>query len=617
MRVKLAILILFFLAPTLCAQTNFDSLAKAAATARESGHTEEAIANYKAALAIHPDWQEGWWYIGTLNYDANHYAEAIPPLQKLLELNPGLGAAWNFLALCEFETKDYAHSLDHLQKGFALDTRDDPEISRVSQYHLALLLIRDSQFENTNQLLSTLEKAQTSESIKFAMGLAALHVPLLPTEIDPSREALIRAVGEAVSLFHRGEFDQSLVAFQKLANQYPEIPFLKSAYADALYAAAQNNEAAGQKQKAAEENALAQKFSTEKPADAKTILLLYANTSGANPSSASNATPVTQDQLWNQAMESYAKANFRNALSDLKIWTQSKPDFGTAWAVMGLCEFELKDYDNAQIHLERGQQLGVIGSPSSVRNAKVHLAMLFNREHQFDAALRILSSETIPDPCSAETQFVLGLALLHMPQFPDQVPPTSARLVQSAGEIAILLEQSKYSEALPKLQSLIKENPSAPFLHYAYGTALASLSEYDSAWEQFLLESQLSPASELPQIRIASLALRTHQPENALSPAQRAVQLAPSSGEAHYILGRTYLELGKNQDAIKELETASTLTPGSPEIHFNLAKAYAKAKLTDKAAEERATFVRLNELAEKQHGLQANQSTGGRYDSQP
>src|ERR1041384_3675522 len=93
----------------------FESLAKSAAAARDSGRPGDAIRDYKQALGLRPQWSEGWWYLGTLQYDSDQYAEAILAFQKLVQLAPDSGTGWSFLGLCEFETKDYANSLEHLK----------------------------------------------------------------------------------------------------------------------------------------------------------------------------------------------------------------------------------------------------------------------------------------------------------------------------------------------------------------------------------------------------------------------------------------------------------------------------------------------------------------------
>src|SRR5271156_4275078 len=114
------------------AQDNFQALADAASAPREAGRADDAITGYRRAVALRPDWAEGWWYLGTMQYDQDHYTDAIPALRKIVELSPGLGAAWGFLGLSEFETKDYTDSLAHLEKARTIGIADDEELARVS-----------------------------------------------------------------------------------------------------------------------------------------------------------------------------------------------------------------------------------------------------------------------------------------------------------------------------------------------------------------------------------------------------------------------------------------------------------------------------------------------------
>ena len=44
----------------------FDDLAARAATARDQQNLSLAIQLYTQAEQLKPDWQEGWWYLGTL-----------------------------------------------------------------------------------------------------------------------------------------------------------------------------------------------------------------------------------------------------------------------------------------------------------------------------------------------------------------------------------------------------------------------------------------------------------------------------------------------------------------------------------------------------------------------
>lgn len=655
------------------AQPGFENLAKSAAVARDAGKTDEAIRDYRGAVEIRADWEEGWWYLGTLQYDADRFADAIPALEKVVQLDPAQGPAWNFLGLCEFEIHDYGNSLEHLQKGQEIGTGDDPEISRVARYHLALLLNRNGEFEKASAMLRSALANQAPAQVKVALGLALLRIPLLPQEVDPSGDALVQAAGEAASILAQGDAARMLDSFGALLKKYPNAPYLHYSFGVALASAGRNDEALheqqeevrispesalpyaeisllelrldhpqhalsaaemavrlapesaaahralaeslhalGEKERGAAELRVAEALPPEKPVRDARIIQMYAHHSAnVSPEATQRAA---SDGKWELAMLSYSAGRYTEAIATLKAYVALNPRNGTAWAVMGLSEYELKDYNNALIHLQRGQDLGINGSPESVQLARLRLAILLNRNAEFDRAAELLAPEAGSGARANEIQFALGMALLRIPLLPDQVEASRIDLVRTAGDIAALLQASKYDYAFPKFQTLLQRYPATPFLHYAYGTAFAALSQYDDAESQFRLELTISPASELPYAGLASVALKTHRATDALPSAQRAVQLAPDSAEAHYLLGRSCLELGRVEKAVQELETARELAPGSPEVHFNLAKAYARANLPEKAEQERAVFAHLNALAEQQRSQRGNQSYSGSHD---
>jgi len=709
---------------SLAAQENpgtegFEGAAQSATAAREAGHVDEAIQEYRRALEINSRWEEGWWYLGTLLYDADRYSEAISAFQALVNLLPTAGPAWNFLGLCEFETRDYTNSLAHLEKGLTLGDADDPEAARVAKYHLALLLIRNGEVDQAAAILaSTVGQGEMPAQIKIALGLAMLHAPLLPKEIDHSQDALISAAGEVGSAMAQNNSAKALAAFPSLLKDFPGTPYLHYAYGKALASAGRDQEALeqqrqetgvspktalpwiemsqleirlhhpqealhaaeeavqrsphssaahrklgevlqelGRKEKAAAEIALAEKLAPEQFQPEERIALLYANQTEArskesaqvaahsandsesasfeeqstraaaaqakgdadqaiqNYQRALQLRPEWDDGRWNLAMLQYSAGHCPEAISELKISLERQSNVGTAWAVMGLCEFEMKDYKNALIHLQRGEQLGFGGSPEAIGLARYRLAVLENQNGQFESAMETLLPGTRSGTPAKEVEIALGMALLRMPALPEQVEPSKLALVQSTGEIAALLQNSKYDQAFPKLEVLLKQYTSVPFLHYAYGTALAALSQFDEAEIQLRAELKISPESELAYISLASVALKQYRPAEALASAQRAVQLAPDSAEAHYVLGRACLDLGQNKLAVRELEQASKLAPGSPEVHFNLAKAYAKEKLSEKAEQERVIFARLNALAEQRRSHSGNQAYSGSHEA--
>jgi len=601
-------------------QDTFAAAAQTAAAAREAGQAEQAIAAYRRAVELKPDWQEGWFYLGTLEYDRDHFADAIPAFRKLTELAPAGGPAWNFLGLCEFETKDYSAARTNLEKGLKLGTPGDPELDQVSKYHLALLLIRYGEFDRATSIVtSAFNGAEFPAQAKTALGLALLHAPVLPTELDPSREGLVRDAGNAAAAMQSKDWSSAADRLASLVKSNPHVPFLRAAYSRALGEI-------GKKQESTSQLSAEIVTETSLPTDPKQqeakLRAMYSVEGDRNAAQGEVATSRTAssaatnpDELWTAAMAAYSGARYAPAVSSLKTWLETRPaereaNDGTAWAVMGLSEFELKDYENALIHLQRGQELGLGGSAESVRLARFRLGLLLISDSQFDAASRVLSPDADSGALAADIRFALGLALLHIAKLPDEIATQQRALIDSSGEVAIMLRASKYDAAFPKLQQLIRDNPSTPFLHHAFATGLASLSQYDEAIAQLREEMRISRRSELPYVLLASIALRKRDAAGALQPAMRAVQLAPHSAKTHYVLGRAYLELGQEEKAVAELEAANRINPASPEVHFSLAKAYAKSKQQDKAEKEREEFVRLNALAEKERGSAGNPSSG-------
>jgi tetratricopeptide (TPR) repeat protein len=648
---------------------DIEALQKLAQQEGESGQTTPAIRDYQRVLEVRPEWKEGWWNLGALQYSDNRFADARSTLQHVVEFAPGLGAAWSLLGLSEFETRDFGDALLHLEKAQSLGIKDDAEIERVSNYHLTLLLVRAGKFQRASDLLlEEFSGGQMSEQLKVALGLATLRIALLPEEIDPSREALILATGGVAS-----SGTEALDRFPALLQAYPDVPYLHYAYGLSLAKAGRDKQAislmheetvvspestlpwieisnlqlrlgavnealaaarkgvalsmtskhahetlaaalesAGDTTSAATEKKIADHLTAVEEAAEQRIVLRYAN---ANANSLPGTIPKADRELWNRAMKEYAERQYSASADDLKVWLRQNPDNGTAWGVLGLNEFALNDFDNAMIHLGRGAKLGLSGSPESLQSARYTLGVLLIHAREFDQASDVLASALKSGVLDEKVEYALGLALLRRPEIPGQRKQQDAALISAAGKIASLLRSSEYDAAFPLFQRLLNENPSAPFLHYAYGTALLAVSEFDEAAAQMQAERTISPTSELPCIRLASIALRQHNFTDAIAWSRRALLLSANSAEAHYLLGRASLESGDDATALRELEAASRLSPASPEIHFNLAKAYARAKMPEKAEQERATFSQLNEMAESQRGRQGAQIYAGPRDA--
>src|SRR6185437_5451123 len=338
---------------------SFQSLEQSANAARAAGTANQAIRDYTRALALRPDWVEGWWNLGALQYQANQYADAVHSLRHLTALAPGAAQGWALLGLSQFETKDYSAALASLEKAQKLGGVPDPEITRVTAYHLALLFIRSGDFDRASTLLHSTFGSAPPAQVKSALGLALLRVPLLPSEVDPAKDALIKSSGEAAASA------DPLPALAALTQQYPNVPWLHYAYGLALAEANRAPEAlAQQKIEAAispesplpwlQISRLALKLKQPREAaSASRRAATLASTPRRSPRTiAFYQTHAAPTQTWSAAMQAYSAGKYPEAIAALKTWVEQNPSDGTAWAVLGLSEFAQNDYENARIHLQ-------------------------------------------------------------------------------------------------------------------------------------------------------------------------------------------------------------------------------------------------------------------------
>jgi len=213
----------------------FAACSRQAQQARESDYTDQAIAVYQKCLRLKPDWDEGWWYLGTLNYDAGHYRESLVAFRRVVKLRPSMGVAWALLGLSEFEAQDYPAALEHLARGRSLGLTGDEQLAKVAPYHEALLLVRRGEFEAAGKLFSVLvQQGVRSRDLRTALGLSLLRVPLLPSQLDPSKDALVDTAGGVGESMALRNYVQAESGLRQMLADFPQTPFLHYAYGTLL-----------------------------------------------------------------------------------------------------------------------------------------------------------------------------------------------------------------------------------------------------------------------------------------------------------------------------------------------------------------------------------------------
>jgi tetratricopeptide (TPR) repeat protein len=208
----------------------FDALVKQAEAAVAANQLADAIPLYEKALKLDSRWVEGWWALGTSNYDIDRYQPARDAFRRVLDFQPENGAAWTFKGLCEFRLRNYETSLSDLLQGRALGIQNKDLVS-TARYHVAILMTRIEQYEQAMQVLNDFAlEGNDSPKIIEALGMGALRMPMLPADLPGSRRELVMLAGRASYFTSARMYAAAQKAWEELITRYPETPNVHYAY---------------------------------------------------------------------------------------------------------------------------------------------------------------------------------------------------------------------------------------------------------------------------------------------------------------------------------------------------------------------------------------------------
>ena len=210
---------------------DFSAVAARATAAREANDGSRAIALYRQAVQLNPQWPEGWWYLGNLSADAERFADCRDALLQFVHLEDKQAEGWAALGLCEFETGDYSASLDHIRHALTLGRGIQADMVDVLRFHEALLLTRTGQFDHAlRDYAAIVRGGPRSATFVAGLGLAALHQPLLPADIPPNQQDLYRIAGTAMGRSMAGDREGAQEDFRDLRARFPSNPDVEYLY---------------------------------------------------------------------------------------------------------------------------------------------------------------------------------------------------------------------------------------------------------------------------------------------------------------------------------------------------------------------------------------------------
>lgn len=320
--------------------------------------------------------------------------------------------------------------------------------------------------------------------------------------------------------------------------------------------------------------------------------------------------PRWDEGWWYLATLLYDRDNFAEATQAFRVATTLRPKAGPAWAMLGLCEFQLGQYDHALSHLRQGRALGIGDNKEMSRAMRFSESSILLLKGEFETAQQTLGTLSY-DGVNNETLIIgHGLAVLRIPMLPKQVDVNHREraLIRRAGYAEHMNAQKNLPDAQREYERLAADFPKTPNVQYAYGRFLTASGDDEKAIAAFEREIQNSSNHAMARFQIAYIKLRNKDAAGGVQLAEEAVKLNPRLALGHYLFGRLLFDTNQIPRAISELETSARMTPNDARIYFALARAYARANRKADADRARQTFTRLNKLAEEETAQGANRA---------
>jgi len=312
--------------------------------------------------------------------------------------------------------------------------------------------------------------------------------------------------------------------------------------------------------------------------------------------------PKWVEGWWSLGTLLYDRNEYANAAFAFQKVVLLDTKDGTAYAMLGLCQFELGRDAIALKDLQTGRQLGLANDPQ-LRNVMLyHEGILLLRNGQFGSAQDTLVRLSRDGVQNENLFLALGMSvlLLRPGALPEKATPERDVVLQ-AGQAEAQASMKQFEQAKQVYIAIVKEYPDYPNLHYAYGRFLLEMHDTDEAVRQFKRELKNNPDQVNAMLEIAAVRYRIDS-ASGLRYAEEAVKLAPQLPFAHYLLGLLYLDTNQAAVAIPHLEAARRAFPNEPSVYFALGTAYAKVGRKEDAARARLIFLRLNQEAGEQEG---------------
>ena len=250
-------------------------------------------------------------------------------------------------------------------------------------------------------------------------------------------------------------------------------------------------------------------------------------------------------------------------------------------------------------HLSDVARCGVqLLTPRSPADIRIGVARALFESGEYEQALKVLAGLVPPEQNSTEASYwrarcyeqLAAAAYISL----SEVDANSYRMHQLLGDLDAA--RGNDGKAIEEYRLAIAAKPALPNLHYSLGHLLWKDLKIPEAREEFEAELKLNPRHAAALNELGDTYLLEHQPEKALPYLVRALGLDPGNPDIHRDLGTAYTESREYLKAEAQFKIAlSGDHDGS--VHYKLARVYQSLGEKEKAAREFELSTTLNREA--------------------
>ena len=556
--------------------------------------SDEAMAEFRRALKVKPGLTGANFFLGVDYCKLGDGAKAIPYLKAALQADPGRPDTWLWLATAQEISGELPAEVATLQRALELQPKDvdvfyllGSAYERLGKQEVAHLQKVAPGSSRSEQLLAESYAASSewpSAVIHFQNALTA----------SPNRAGLHAEMGEV--LLRAGKVNQAIREFDEELRLNP----------GNLRALVRRGEA-----RLIQDNvdAALQDWEISLGIDVEqTERILGLRETGFGDSALEQLPDSAREKIQKLA-EHLQTRNSPAAHLALAFLAEQNGNLSQARAesilaglpytertVSGICTEAEVD-----LALQREEFSKIVPCADEILTSRasaelrIRVASALLEAGHSDAALKALEGLPATDRVSAEAAYWRARCYERLATTTYlrlyQADPDSYRLHQLMGD----LEAAKGDDAkaIEEYRAAIALKPSSPNLHYSLGHLLWKDLKVPEARVELEAELAMNPRHAGALNDFGNTYLLEHQPNMALPYLARALAADPGNLDIHRDLGTAYSELHDYRKAEQHLEIAiSTDHDGS--VHYKLARVYQALGEKEKASREFALSTALN-----------------------